>query len=216
MVRKNSDITRLSQQFGKDIGSTTLAYEKSFGDYQKQRDELITPYDTAVKNYQDVLYPQYEQASSNYKTKLDSFNAELEDIKNNPKESKAAYKIISNAGQGNWSLQPTGVKDVEWWNDAYLLREIARGNLTKSGSKNLARGDIVYAKESRAVPSFSEKAPSAPSRPEAPVIPSFDDSEFKKQSQDLQAGYSRDLSERKASRLNVIGRKSSRPLMRDM
>ena len=94
-------------------------------------------------------------------------------------------------------------------------RKLPSGYFTEDAPKG-TKDRFVDLYKSNPVPTFGDKAPSAPSRPEAPVIPAFDDTTFKKQSQDLQAGYSRDLGERKASRLNVIGRKSSRPLMGGM
>ncbi len=208
MVRKNSDLTRLSQQFGKDIGASTSAYEKAFGDYQKQRDELMAPYDTAVKNYQDVLYPQYEQASSNYKTKLEQFNNSLSNFQAKTKVD-APTQLKLDLLRGNL--------EQIWTIDG---KKISTKNLPSGYSAEVApkiTGEKFYdLYKDNPVPTFSDKAPSAPSRPEAPVIAPFDDTTFKKQSQELQSGYSRDLGERKASRLNVIGRKSSRPLMGGM
>jgi hypothetical protein len=201
MVRKNSDLTRLSQQFGKDIGASTSAYEKAFGDYQKQRDELMAPYDTAVKNYQDVLYPEYEQATSNYKTKLDQFKISLGQYEANPTERVQNQKYIGGRtktiiidGKQYYGSDFKGPADIS----------------LKEENKQL----VAY--RDKAIPTFSDKLPSAPSKPEAPVIAPFDDSSFKNQSQGLQAGFSRDLGARKAARLNVIGRKSSRPLMGGM
>ena len=208
MVRKNSDLTRLSQQFGKDIGSTTSAYEKAFGDYQKQRDELMAPYDAAVKNYQDVLYPQYEQASANYKTKLEQFNNSLSNFQAKTKVDapfQLKLDLLKGTAEQIWNIDGQKIS----------TKNLPSGYSTETPPKGTKDRFFDLYKDNP-VPTFSDKAPSAPSRPEAPVITPFDDTTFKKQSQDLQAGFTRDLGSRKASRLNVIGRKSSRPLMGGM
>jgi hypothetical protein len=168
----------------------------------------MAPYDTAVKNYQDVLYPQYEQASSNYKTKLEQFNNSLSNFQAKTKVD-APTQLKLDLLRGNL--------EQIWTIDG---KKISTKNLPSGYSAEVApkiTGEKFYdLYKDNPVPTFSDKAPSAPSRPEAPVIAPFDDTTFKKQSQELQSGYSRDLGERKASRLNVIGRKSSRPLMGGM
>jgi hypothetical protein len=208
MVRKNSDLTKLSSQFGKDVNASTSAYEKAFGDYQKQSDELMAPYNTAVKNYQDVLYPQFEQATSNYKTQLEQFNNSLANFQ---------PKSIVNAPFTLKADLQKGTAEQIWNIDG---KSISTKNLPSGYSYEVApkgtKNRFYDLYKDNPVPTFSDKAPSAPSRPEAPVIPPFDDTTFKKQSADLQSGFSRDLGSRKAARLNVIGRKSSRPLMGGM
>ena len=49
MVRKTSDLTRLADQYKQNIEAITGQYESEFSNWQKQRDELMAPYEAAVK-----------------------------------------------------------------------------------------------------------------------------------------------------------------------
>lgn len=212
--RKTSDIQRLAMQYQKQATGLTGEYETAYSNYQKNVAEQMAPYEEQMKKYKEVDTPAYESATAAYKKKLDEYNAKLEDIQNNPTEPKAAFKIINYYGQGTWSLQPTGVNDVVFFNDARLLKDIEEGTYSKSGGKNLARGDIIYAQESRPVPGkFTGKAPLAPTAPTAPTIGEFDETPFQQKKEELETTYKRELSERKSARLGAARRESSRPLL---
>jgi len=51
MLRKQSDLTRIAEQYKQNIESMTGQYESEYAAYQKQRDELMAPYEAAVKQY---------------------------------------------------------------------------------------------------------------------------------------------------------------------
>lgn len=214
MVRKTSDLTRLADQYKQNIEAITGQYESEFSNWQKQRDELMAPYEAAVKKYKEVDVPNYESAASAYRQRLDAFNQRLSDYEANPtKVKKEAYKIINYYGNGIWSLQPKGINDVVFWNDASLLQEIKSGNLSKSGGANLSRGDVIYTQENAPVPTFNEKAPTAPTAPTKPDVPEFDASQFEQSKTQLQTSFQRDIGARKDARLAAVGRKASRPLL---
>ena len=63
------------------------------------------------------------------------------------------------------------------------------------------------------IPKFEAKKPELPTAPEAPTIAGFDDSQFKQQKQQLQSDFSREVGERRASRMGAVGRRSARPLL---
>ena len=99
LVRKTSDLTRLADQFKKNIESATGEYETAFANYQKQSDELMAPYEAAVKQYKEVQMPQYEAAAADYQRRLDDFNRALEDVSNNPTELIPSRFL---GGRGDW------------------------------------------------------------------------------------------------------------------
>ena len=203
MLRKQSDLTRLSEQYKKNIEAMTGQYESEFSAYQKQRDELMAPYEAAVKQYKEVQIPQYESATASYQQRLENFNQALANFQ--PKTKVDAP--FSFGGD---------IKNiVQVWNvDG---KKISSGNLPPgysiqaSGSKSLDRFYDLY--RDNPVPTFSEKAPTAPTAPEAPDIPAFDQSKFEQQKTELQTGYQREVGERKGARLATVSRKVARPLL---
>ena len=77
MMRKGSDLTRLAEQFKKNIETSTGEYESAFSAYQKQREEAMAPYEIASKEYKEIKMPAYEAAVAAYEKKLEDFNAAL-------------------------------------------------------------------------------------------------------------------------------------------
>lgn len=101
MVRKSSDLTRLAEQFKKDIEKSTGEYESAFAGYQKQREEAMAPYEIASKQYKEIQMPAYESAKAAYEERLNKFNEVLsaweakpytEQIKRSSGGSKAVYR----------------------------------------------------------------------------------------------------------------------------
>ena len=101
MMRKGSDLTRLAEQFKKNIEASTGEYESAFSAYQKQREEAMAPYEIASKEYKEIKMPAYEAAVAAYEKKLEDFNAALsaweekpytEEIRRSSGGSKAVYQ----------------------------------------------------------------------------------------------------------------------------
>lgn len=73
--------------------------------------------------------------------------------------------------------------------------------------------DITFY-EPKEVPTFSEKAPTAPDIPQAPEIEQFDSAQFEAKRGQLGQNVQREVGERRAARMNVAKRGASRPLLR--
>jgi hypothetical protein len=215
MLRKNSDLTRLAEQFKKNIETSTGEYESAFAAYQKNVAEQMAPYEAASKQYKEIQMPAYESAKAAYEQKLNKFNAQLEELERNPTQPKESFKVVQAYPGGVWSLQPTGVNDVIFITDAALFDRVKKGEYTKSGGSSIKRGDVIYTQESKPVPKFSGKAPSAPTAPQVPQVAGFDEAQFEQKRGQLQQEFQREVGERKGARLAVVGRKGSRPLMQD-
>jgi len=207
MVRKTSDLTRLADQYKKNIESMTGQYESEFANYQKQRDELMAPYEAAVKKYKEVDVPNYESAAAAYRQRLDAFNQRLSDYEANPtKVKKEAFKIIGDTPGIGWMIQAPGAKDATWIPHALLDDYVKNRGYQKEGN-------TVYTLENAPVPTFKEKAPTAPAAPTKPDVPDFDASQFDQSRTQLQTNFQRDIGARKDARLAAVGRKASRPLL---
>ena len=97
MLRKQSDLTRIADQYKQNIEAMTGQYESEFASWQKQRDELMAPYEAAVKQYKEVQMPQYEAAAAGYRQRLDQFNQSLANFE--PETIKPYFDIVGGTGQ---------------------------------------------------------------------------------------------------------------------
>lgn len=203
MLRKQSDLTRLSEQYKKNIEAMTGQYESEFSAYQKQRDELMAPYEAAVKQYKETQIPEYEAAAASYQQRLENFNQALANFQ--PKT-----KVDAPFSLGGDIKQLTQIWNV----DGQQIRSnsLPPGysiEVAPKGTKN--RFYDLY--KDNPVPTFSEKEPTAPTAPTAPDVPAFDQSKFEQQKTELQTGYQREVGERKGARLATVSRKVARPLL---
>lgn len=75
--RKTSDITRLANQYQENIKAVTGEYETAFGQYQTQVAETLAPYEAAVKTYQEVTLPEYQNAANIYQQQAAKYQADV-------------------------------------------------------------------------------------------------------------------------------------------
>lgn len=197
-LRKNSDLTRLAEQYKKNIQAATGEYETAFANYQKQRDELMAPYEASVKQYKEIQMPAYEAAVADYQRRLDDFNRAMSDYEANPKE---LTNIVGAHSRGGVSYRIGG---KSYWEH----------QLPAEYSAETVKGKRVLYKD-RPMPRGPGNAPTAPSAPQAPDVPEFDSAPFEQKRTQLQSEYQRETGERKGARLAAVGRKSTRPLLRD-
>lgn len=197
-VRKLSDLDRLAKQYAKDAETVGDQYQQSFADYQKQVAEQMAPYEAAAKRYREVDMPQFENASANYRQRLEDFNRALADYEANPREKIADSFVDSSRQLGTIIQVGKKVYGIGNLPDEYSFSGVGQGTVYKD----------------RPVPKFNEKAPTAPQAPTRPVIAEFDQSKFDEQSKQLGQTFQREAGERKAARLSAVSRRLARPLMR--
>lgn len=201
LARKTSSITRLTDEYKRQVNAITGEYEKSFADYTAKQKEVMDPYSSLVAQYQQQ-YKGYEESLAGYRQRLADYTNRLEDINKNPLE-----------------VIPT---------DQYKVSRLIRfGTSINMGGKSYSIGDgsqasdlpegytfennVLYKK--REPGTFTEKAPAAPTAPEAPTIQEFDTSKFEAQRAELGAGLKRELGERRAAKLGAVSRKQVRPML---
>lgn len=204
MVRRTSDLTRLAEQYKQNIEAMTGQYETEFANYQKQRDELMAPYEAAVKKYKEVDMPNYESAAAAYRQRLDEFNQKLSEYEANPEERTAVFKIVGGSPAA-WQVRNLQTGKVGQLPAGALDDLMAQGLQNEDGT--------LYRVVKKSMPTFNEKAPAAPSAPQAPEIAGFDSAKFEQAKAQLQTDYQRETGERKDARLAAVGRKASRPLL---
>lgn len=213
MVRRTSDLTRLAEQYKQNIEAMTGQYETEFANYQKQRDELMAPYEAAVKKYKEVDMPNYESAAAAYRQRLEAFNQRLSAY-----ESDTGGQELVLPGDKNVRLDQRGnlaSATVIINGRAYFPHELPEGYSVKRvpGGKSGMTYEVYKPKERGPVPTFNESAPKAPAAPQAPEIAGFDSAKFEQAKVQLQTDYQRETGERKDARLAAVGRKASRPLL---
>jgi hypothetical protein len=206
MLRKQSDLTRIAEQYKKNIEAMTGQYQSEFAAYQNQRDELMAPYEAAVKQYREVQMPQYESAAAAYRQRLENFNNSLSDYEANPEQRQAVFQIVGGSPAA-WQVKNLSTGKVG------QMPSSAIDDLRSQGYEQ--DGSTFYKVTTRAVPKFNEKAPVAPAAPTAPQLPEFDQEKFEQQRAQLQTSYQREVGERKGARLAAVSRRTSRPLLKD-
>jgi hypothetical protein len=200
LMRKQTDLTRLADQFKKNVEGLTGEYQSAFANYQKSAAEQLAPYEEAVRRYKEQDMPAFEQAKADYESRLDAFNQAMSDWEANPTERINAKVTANRSGQ-------TFVIDGK----VYSARNLPADITVKSVG---SRATDVEVYRDRPMPRMSGSAPTAPKAPERPQIADFDSSPFEQKRAQLQQDYSREVGERKSARLNVV-RRTNRTLMKD-
>lgn len=195
LARKTSDITRLTDQYKNQVNAMTGEYEQSFAQYNAKRTEIMAPYEAAVGQYQQQ-FTGYETALAGYKQRMSEYQAKLQEAIDNPLEEigKDKYKVINNFRAG-----------ARITLDGRTMRpdELPNGYTYENGKLFKARDPGK----------FEEKAPTAPEAPTAPTVEAFDTTQFDTKRAELDTGLKRELGERKAAKVNAVGRKQARPLL---
>lgn len=186
-VRRMSDIERLAQQYSKNISSMTGEYEKSYADYQKMVAQQMAPYETEVQRYQTELMPTYEAQAAQYRSKLDAYNATLAEIAKNPLIEKTGTRTVP---------KPTV-------------------NLETGAYSFVPTVESYTYYEKKPIPKFTETSPTAPKAPTKPEIKEFDTAAFTAKKQETESAFKREVAERKAARLGVVGRRITRPMLQE-
>lgn len=196
MMRKNSDLTRLAEQFQKEIEKSTGEYESAFTGYQKNITEQLAPYETASKQYKEIQMPAYEASVADYQRRLEEFKTAMSDYESKPKESTG---ITGSATRSGLAFNIGG-------------KSILERNLPGEYSIEQEGKKYVLYKD-RPMPKAPGNAPSAPSAPQAPQVAGFDETQFEQKRGQIQQEFQREVGERKGARLAVVGRRGSRPLL---
>lgn len=210
--RSTADITRLADQYKRNVESLTGEQEKAFGQYQANVKQKMDPYEAAVGQYNEA-FKTYESQAAAYRQRLDQHQALLADIAQNPTEFVAAtasrYGKVARGVQGSFAtIDGKEYSEIDLrnmgWDPVYSSRTTGRLSVITG---------ISGVNRERAVPTFTEKAPEAPVAPTAPQIEEFDTQPFEAKRGQLESDLKRELGERRGARLSAVSRKTTRPLM---
>jgi hypothetical protein len=200
--RRTADVTRLADQYQRNVEAMTGEYEQAFAQYQAQTQERMAPYEAQVGKYTESM-KTYEQQAAAYKTRLDAYVAGIEDVRANP-------------------LQEVG-------SDKYNVSKIIRyGTFVNMDGQSYSIGDgiadynlpVDYEfkdnKLYRQRPdpgAFTDAVPVAPTVPVAPEVPEFDPGQFDARRVQLETEFKRELGERRSARRRAVSRGGARPLL---
>jgi hypothetical protein len=148
----------------------------------------------------------YDTQASAYRNKLSEYQAAVTSAEKNPFEDQKIrgsfrYQNIKKAG----SADP-----YEW---GYVI------DGTWRSAKALPQGYVEekeggeFALKQKAIPKFTEPAPTAPTAPEMPELAGFDDTKFQTRRGELETTFKREVGERKAARLGAVSRRTARPML---
>jgi hypothetical protein len=205
--RGTSSIDKLSRQYQEQIKNITGEYETSFSEYQKKREETMAPYNTAVEKYK-ADYGTFESSMADYKKRFGDYQAAVEDVQKNPYEAVTGAKFFKLGNDGRRDVHIIMIPgDKKQYSDN---PEDTGAYIEKFGYK-LNGTNISKLRSSPAA--FTEKAPTGPTAPEAPVIEEFDAQPFEEKKTVAEQTFNREKDERKAARLGAVSRKGTRPLL---
>jgi hypothetical protein len=226
-----TELSRLAKNYQDQIEGLTSEYETKFSEYQKMAADKMAPFEQAVTQYDKKLsayqgqVASFNDAFAGYSTRLSQFNQKAQNYASNP----TAFNV--RVGDASYIDPATGQKlygkvnlDTGEYIYSYLKKQ---GIDIPSGAgyydigtalTDKKKSEVVYKFELPFTEKFTEQAPTAPSAfteaaPVAPVIEKFDESPFTAKRSQLQSDMTREVAERKASRLNVAQRGRGRSLL---
>jgi hypothetical protein len=226
-----TEMSRLAKSYQDQIEGITGEYETKFSEYKKMVADKMAPFEQAVGQYDSKLsayqgqVASFNDAFAGYSTRLDQFNQKARNYASNP----TAFNV--RIGDASYIEPGTGRKlygavNLDTGQDIYSYLK-GQGIDIPSGAGYFEVGtaltdkkkrEVVYKFEKPFTETFTEQAPAAPSAfteaaPVAPVIEKFDESPFSAKRSQLQSDMTREVSERKSSRMNAAQRGRGRPLL---
>lgn len=102
--RRTSDITRLTEQYQRNVQAMTGEYEQAFAQFQAQTAEKMAPYEQAVAKYGEAT-TEYEKQAAAYTGRLQSFE---ERAKAFNEASKNYYSVLRDASGRPVTVQTFG------------------------------------------------------------------------------------------------------------
>lgn len=172
-----SDITKLANQYSKQIKGVSDGYDAKFSDYQKTSSAAMSAYDSQVAAYEVASQAQMQQQAaetSSYNAQLDAHLAALKEIEANPVTERTERVKVGRTWYGK------SIYD----------------NVSYFDPKPIPTFDVK--------PPTVREALAAPS---APDVGTFDGSEFVAQREGFEQGFKREVGERKSARMNAVQRK---------
>lgn len=229
----STEMSRLAKSYQDQIEGLTGDYETKFSEYKKTTADKMAPFEQAVGQYDTKLsayqgqVASFNDAFAGYSTRLDQYNQRVQANAANPqtfdvrigdgsfvipgRESEGKLYGAANLDTGqdiNTYLKSMGI-DVPSGSDYFDI-----GTALTDKKKS----EVTYRFEKPFTEKFTEQTPTAPTAfaetaPVAPVIEKFDESPFTAKRSQLQSDMTREVAERKASRMNVVQRGRGRPLL---
>jgi len=182
--RSTSDIDRLAKQYKSNIDALTGEYQTAFTGYQAGVTDKMKPFEAQMATYKESSLPTYETQKATYQKKLDDYNTLLADIKKDPVVPMTGYKEVKKPRFGLFGL---------------------------FGYDTEQEAFTYYAP--KAIPKFTETAPTLPKAPTAPTVEAFDSTQFGVKKAEAESVLKREVGERRAAKIGAVSRKSTRPLL---
>ena len=95
-----SDITRLAQDFSRQIGDLSGQFETEFSRYQQMVNEQMAPFQQAMTQYQTVQMPAYESALAEFQGKYDAYLEQLRAIEADPVIERRERVVVGRTWYG--------------------------------------------------------------------------------------------------------------------
>lgn len=216
-----TEMSRLAKSYQDQIAGLTSEYETKFSEYQKMAADKMAPFEQAISQYGSKL-SAYQQQVSSFNDAFAGYSQRLNEY-NKRAQTPSTFDVRVGEGtitgaMGETIYLPVNLSTGEPINE-YLKKvgiDVPYGvNYTDVGTRvtDWNAKDTTWRFEKPFTEKFTEQAPAAPSAftetaPVAPVIEKFDEESFANKREQLKSDLTREVGERKASRLNTVQRRS--------
>ncbi len=95
LSRRTGGLDRLAREYSQQVTAMTEDYAKQFSGYQQRVNQQMAPYEEAIKQYQNVAQPQYQQAMADYNAQLEAYRQRLAELERDPvteRQGEVSYR----------------------------------------------------------------------------------------------------------------------------
>lgn len=132
--RRTADITRLADQYQRNIEAMTGEYEQAFEQYEAKTAETFKPYEEAVTKYRSETFPAYEAQASQYMQNLQNYQDAIKGFE----EYQSSFYLPT----GSQTPQQFVVRDGKFYFKEDFGRSKTPGELRSMGG--LSGGDYQF------------------------------------------------------------------------
>lgn len=136
--RASSSITRLIDQYQKNVKSLTGEYETAFANYQKRTAESMAPYEARVAEYKSTILPEYERQAAAYNQRIADYQRMIADYQ--PSMDRYDQSFYEGGPYlGQWGEETIG---KNFKNSGYYTLDVADFGITARKPIEIARGQV--------------------------------------------------------------------------
>jgi len=108
--RRTADLTKLVEQYKKNIAGAAGQYETAFANYQANIQAQMAPFEKAAEQYRTQAMPEYEKQAESYRQALADYQKQLDAIAADPVSPITRREQVGRTWYGKAKFE-----DVTYW-----------------------------------------------------------------------------------------------------